>query len=220
MRIPENSPGSPAQWPAVSTSFGAMIVPEQRNAGCPATSMMMRTTAGWASPSTAPSVMNDGPPGFRAAVGTRSQLSRLMQAAARTGMTTRAFMVPRGWDGGCDCNAERVDWPEYPVKIARYLGSPRHEHLAWFTLFEQPARRVGCSPAPQPGGRAVAFPHPKAFRPVDPTRRRGGPEAHPRLSDGSVVARCCGAAGPPLACPGVDGTEGKDRARPSRRAAR
>src|SRR5436309_4823140 len=141
MRIPENSPGSPAQWPAVSTSFGAMIVPEQRNAGCPATSMMMRTTAGWASPSTAPSVMNDGPPGFRAAVGTRSQLSRLTQAAARAGMTRRAFMVPRGRDGGCDCNAERVDWPEYPVNIALYLGSPRHADPCVVHLFDRPARR-------------------------------------------------------------------------------
>src|SRR6266581_2673764 len=86
MRSPENSPGSPAQWPAVSTSFGAMMVPEQRNAGLPAMSMMMRTTAGWAFPSSVPSVMKDGRPGFRSAVGTRSQLSRVTQAAARTGI--------------------------------------------------------------------------------------------------------------------------------------
>src|SRR2546425_13131184 len=94
MRRPENSPGSPAQCPAVSTTFGAMSVPEQRNAGLPAMSIMMRTTAGWAFPSSVPLVMKDGPPGFRAAVGTRSQPSRLTQAAARTGMTRRAFMVP------------------------------------------------------------------------------------------------------------------------------
>src|SRR5438128_6087697 len=94
MRRPENSPGSPAQCPAVSTSFGAMMVPEQRNAGFPAMSMMMRTTAGWAFPSSVPSVMNDGRPGLRSAVGTRSQPSRPTQAAARTGMTRRAFMVP------------------------------------------------------------------------------------------------------------------------------
>src|SRR5213596_1086846 len=115
MRRPENSPGSPAQWPAVSTSFGAMTVPEQRNAGLPAMSMMMRTTAGWASPSSVPSVMKDGRPGFRRSLGTRSQLSRLTQAAARTGMTRRAFMVPRGWDGGCDCNAELAPRPERGV---------------------------------------------------------------------------------------------------------
>src|SRR5438105_2744008 len=42
MRRPENSPGSPAQWPAVSTSFGAMMVPEQRNAGLPGR-LMTRT---------------------------------------------------------------------------------------------------------------------------------------------------------------------------------
>src|SRR5438552_11682674 len=64
MRRPENSPGSPAQWPAVSTSFGAMMVPEQRNAGLPAMSIMMRTTAGWAFPSSVPSVMKDGRPGL------------------------------------------------------------------------------------------------------------------------------------------------------------
>src|SRR5256885_12348508 len=38
--------------------------------------------------------MKDGRRGFRSAVGTRSQLSRLTQAAARMGMTRRAFMVP------------------------------------------------------------------------------------------------------------------------------
>src|SRR5206468_1011375 len=113
MRSPENSPGSPAQCPAVSTSFGAMMVPEQRNAGLPAMSMMMRTTAGWAFPSSVPSVINDGPPGFRVAVGTRSQLSRLTQAAARTGMTRRAFMVPRGWDG-----VAIVTWKERLGQIA------------------------------------------------------------------------------------------------------
>src|SRR6266571_3127392 len=133
MRRPENSPGSPAQWPAVSTSFGAMMVPEQRNAGLPAMSMMMRTTAGWAFPSTVPSVMNDGPPGFRAAVGTRSQLSRLTQAAARTGMTRRAFMVPRGFGRGCDCNVERVHWPEYTVGITLYPVARDPDQHAGFT---------------------------------------------------------------------------------------
>src|SRR5216117_1856101 len=118
MRRPENSPGWPAQWPAVSTSFGAMIVPEQRNAGLPAMSMMMRTTAGWAFPSSVPSVMKDGRPGFLRSLGTRSQLSRLTQAAARTGMTRRAFMVPRGWDGGSDCNAERAPWPDCGDRVA------------------------------------------------------------------------------------------------------
>src|SRR5207247_11006630 len=96
----------------------ARSVPEQRNAGLPAMSMMMRTTAGWAFPSSVPSVINDGPPGFRVAVGTRSQLSRLTQAAARTGMTRRAFMVPRGWDGGSDCNAERAPWPDCGDRVA------------------------------------------------------------------------------------------------------
>src|SRR2546422_1469659 len=51
MRMPLNSPGSPAQWPAVSTSLGAMSVAEQRNAGCPSMSITRRTTAGWAFPS-------------------------------------------------------------------------------------------------------------------------------------------------------------------------
>src|SRR6058998_864174 len=116
MRRPENSPGCPAQWPAVSTSFGAMMVPEQRNAGLPAMSMMMRTTAGWAFPSSVPSVMKDGRPGFRSAVGTRSQLSRLTQAAARTGMTRRALIVPpRRVGRGADCNAEREPRPERGV---------------------------------------------------------------------------------------------------------
>src|SRR5438093_8870724 len=76
-----------------------MMVPEQRDAGLPAMSMMMRTTAGWAFPSSVPSVMKDGRSGFRSAVGTRSQLSRLTQAAASVGMTRRAFIVPLGWDG-------------------------------------------------------------------------------------------------------------------------
>src|SRR5438094_6067024 len=58
-RTPLNSPGSPAQCPAVSTTFGAMKVPEQRNAGCPPTSITTITTAGWAFPSTFPLVMNE-----------------------------------------------------------------------------------------------------------------------------------------------------------------
>jgi len=41
-----------------------MTVPEQRNAGLPAMSMMMSTTAGWALPSSVPSVMNDGRPDY------------------------------------------------------------------------------------------------------------------------------------------------------------
>src|SRR3989449_11754548 len=124
MRTPENSPGSPAQWPAVSTTFAAMMVPEQRNAGFLATSMMMRTTAGWALPSSVPSVMNDGRPGFRSAVGTRSQLTRLTQAAARTGVTRRAFMVPRGWEGGCEGNADRGRLTRGSAQ-ARVFGIPR-----------------------------------------------------------------------------------------------
>src|SRR5436309_2255608 len=75
-----------------------MTVPEQRNAGLPAMSMMMRTTAGWAFPSSVPSVMKDGRPGFRSAVGTRSQLSRLtpFSPVQSQVVDTRLIWVPNG----------------------------------------------------------------------------------------------------------------------------
>src|SRR4030095_9505575 len=59
IRMALNSPGSPVQCPAVTTIFGAMSVPEQRHVGTPATSITMRMTAGCASPSTEPCVIND-----------------------------------------------------------------------------------------------------------------------------------------------------------------
>src|SRR5436190_112579 len=103
MRMPLNSPGSPAQWPAVSTTFGAMRVAEQRNAGVPFTSITSSTTAGCALPSTVPLVMNDGRPGC-GAVGARSQPSRASVAAATIGVTRRALIGAPGGGRGSDLN--------------------------------------------------------------------------------------------------------------------
>src|SRR5439155_26692630 len=96
MRMPLNSPGAPAQWPAVGTTFGAMGVAEQRNAGVPFTSITSSTTAGCALPSTVPLVMNDGRPGRSGAVDTRSQPSSANEAAATIGVTRRALIGPPG----------------------------------------------------------------------------------------------------------------------------
>src|SRR5436190_258428 len=47
MRKPLNSPGSPAQWPAGSTTSGENNVPEHRTAGVPSMYMMMSTAHGY-----------------------------------------------------------------------------------------------------------------------------------------------------------------------------
>src|SRR2546430_13496312 len=98
MRMPLNSPGSPAQWPAESTTFGAMSVAEQRNAGVPFTSITSSTTAGCALPSTVPWVMNDGRPGC-GAVGARSQPSSASEQDAAIWVMQPALMGAPVRDG-------------------------------------------------------------------------------------------------------------------------
>src|SRR5438045_2637443 len=97
MRTPENSPGSPAQCPAVTTTLGAMSVPEQRQVGTPFSSITMSTAAGCALPSTEPFVINGAVVGANGAVGALSQPSASRQTAARVGMNFRIVVdLPSG----------------------------------------------------------------------------------------------------------------------------
>src|SRR5215211_6582599 len=94
MRIPLNSPGSPVQCPAVTTTAGAIRVPEQRYAGLPATSIMISTTAGCALPSSSPLVMYDGPLGSTAAgaVTERSHDAIVRAPATKARVSTFLFI--------------------------------------------------------------------------------------------------------------------------------
>src|SRR5437899_3737401 len=82
--------------------------------------------------------MNEGRYGLRGAVGTRSQASRLRQAAATTGMTGRTFIGPLAiGDGGCDCSPQGARSPERSVP----LHSPRRDAHAPALALE-PAKPV------------------------------------------------------------------------------